>query len=52
MLLIFGILNELPNAKLDQGRCLALEAEEGIWDVPRGPCSPLPWAEWVLRQLT
>lgn len=36
MLLVFGILNELPNAKLDQGRCLALEAEEHISDLPQG----------------
>lgn len=36
VLLICGILDEVANAKLDQGRCLALEAEERISDLPQG----------------
>lgn len=52
MLLIFGILDEVANAKLDQGRCLALEAEERISDLLQG--TPLTAVVgWVgLRQLT
>lgn len=52
MLLIFGILDELPNAKLDQDGCLSLEVRSTSQTCHRGPCSPLSWAECVLRQLT